>query len=178
MLALRLLAYWALVFPTDVDFAPGVGATGFVLVGPLEIGASASGESQLFNYNRWGVASHLGLRAPLGRLELDAAATLGYTGMHHGGPSVLGANPGTSGDTPFVGGRAGIEYAVYRSEDEEERVSLGLIFNYEHDLSQYTQQYSYEDTGWLSDEVQTYTDSARIGMDRIAVQIAAGIGFN
>lgn len=178
MFALRLLAFGALVWPTDAGFAPGFGGAGFLLVGPLEVGASASAETALFTYNRLSIASHLGLRAPIDRLELDAAATLGYSDMRNGKPGLLSDNPGATGGSAFVGARAGAEYAVFRSASRKVQIVVAVVFSYEHDLSQYTQAYRYEETGWLSDEPTTYDDSARIGMDRVAILIGAGIGFN
>lgn len=178
MLALRLLSYLALVVPSDVAPAPGLGGTAFVLVGPLQVGGSVDGEIAPFSYARWGLSSHLGLRVPIDRVELDVAATLGYGEMNNGGPGLLTSDPGAHGSAAFVGGRGGMTFVVFRTDNRATQLNLALILNYERDLHQYVQHYTYEDTGWFSGETYTSEGSARIGMNRTAIQLGLGLGFN
>jgi len=168
------------LLPTDPQGgAGGVATTGFVLVGPVELGATLSVETQLLGCNRAGAAAHAGLRVPIDRFEIDAAATLGGAGMLTG-VGLLSDDPGASGSIGFVGGRGGVDFRLFRSRSGKVQLSLTAAFSYEHDLAPYTVRYTYEETGWLGsdDEVYVREASHRIGMDRAAVMLGVGLGLN
>lgn len=179
---LRLYAFAMGVVPLEEDAGvPGIGTNGFLLMGPFEVGATLSAEMTL-GYRRAGIGTHAGLRIPLASFELEAAGTLGGSWLHMDG-SLLSEDPGAGGSIGFVGGRASIDYVFHRAESSGSQASIALAFSYEHDLEPYTVEYTYvDDGGWgwgsYDDEPSVQRAHKRIGMDRMAIMLALGIGFN
>jgi hypothetical protein len=175
----RVDLYAMLVREREGDMAPGFGAAGFFLFGPLELGANASLETQLIGYSRAQVAADAGLRARFDQAELDAAAVLGAAWMHVSG-AFLSDDPGASGGIGFVGGRCGATFLVGTGKDESTRASLGLMLSIEHDLSRYTVTYSYIDSPWFDLEGSPPVErvaTVEIGQDRAALLLAVTLGF-
>jgi len=180
LLPLRLYVFAMGVVPHGEDTGvPGIGASGFLLLGPFEMGATLTGETSIIGYHRAGLGMHAGLRVPIGRFELDAAATLGGAWQTMDG-SFLSDDPGASGSIGFVGGRAGVDYVFHRSDSTGTQASLALTFSHEQDIEPYTVEYTYvEDSSWLWDSEPTVqTGRKRIGLDRTAIMLALGIGFD
>ena len=180
---LRLYVLGMALLPTEPQGgAGGAAAAGFVLLGPFELGATLSAETQLFGYHRAGAAAHAGLRVPIERfdLELDAAATLGGAAVRMG-PGLLSDDPGAGGSIGFVGGRGGVGLQVFRSGSGNVQLSLSAAFSYEHDLARYTVHYTYaQRDGWFGagEEIGIANGSKRIGMDRAALMLGVGLGVN
>lgn len=176
----RLDLYGLLARTDEGDVAPGFGSTGFLLVGPLELGLSAGIESQLIGYHRAGLAALFGMRARLARVELDAAASAGVAWMH-AGAGLLNDDPGAGGGIAFVGGRAGVSHAFFVSDDGRRRASLGLSLGYEHDLAPYDVTYRYTETPWLTfdgdSEPYERTSTVTIGTSRAILALMITLGF-
>lgn len=180
---LRFYAFGMAVVPNDEDSgAAGIGTSAFLLAGPFEVGATLSGETTLIGYHRAGLGAHAGLRIPIARIELEAAATLGGAWLRMDG-NFLTDDPGASGSIGFVGGRGGVDYVIYRSARGRSHGSLALVVSYEHDLEPYTVEYTYvEESSWSWGSSETEptveTSHKRIGMNRAALILAFGIGFD
>ena len=178
-LPVRLEGYLLAVHADDAGWAGGLGTSGFLFLGPLELGLSLTGESQLIGYSRFGLAPHVGLAAQLGAFDLDAAATAGGA-FTYSGHELLSDDPGASGVIAFVGGRGGVRWLVSSSRDDRTHGGIGLLFFYEHDLSPYTVTYRYQERSWLfpSSEATERTGSVRIGTFRIALLLSAIARFD
>jgi hypothetical protein len=166
-----------LVRSEDAGWAPGMRVTGLLLLGPVELGLTAGGETQLFGYTRSGVAALAGLRVRLGAWELDAAALLGsaYT---HTGHALLDDDPGAGGWVESAGARAGVSWLPLRSENGGTNAGLGLSLSYERDLDPRVIGYSYTECGlsWECGGVQS--KSVTLGTQRLAVHFVVVLALD
>ena len=172
---LQFLAY--LTYAEHDGFAPGIGGTAFVLLGPLELGLSTMGETQVAGYSRAQFAVHAGARLRSSRLELDLAGTFGGAAIYHAG-EIFGDRPDAGGTVSFVGGRAGASLPLFVAKGGHMRFGVGLALTYEYDLSPYreTAVYSpYDD--WYGDPARE-TSTYWIGTQRGAVQVAFMFGMD
>lgn len=181
IIAWRLQVYPMLVHADDEGFAVGVGTTAFMLLAPIELGASVGAETQALGYSRASVAAHLGLRGQLERIELDGAVTAGLSAVHTPG-GFLNDDPGASGGIGFMGGRVGFGYRLVTFGRSATHLSLGCALSYEHDLNPYEVTYTYQDTPWFSFDGDTSpyerAASATIGSNRIALMLAITLGID
>jgi hypothetical protein len=175
---LRLSGSLYFVHAADAGWSPGLDATGLILLGPLELGLSASGKTQALGYSRAGVAAVAGLRLRVDDVELDVAGTLGLAAIHTRFDAILGDDPGASGGVEVVGWRGSVSWLPLTADHGCTRAGFALFASYDVDLNPYVVTYSYTETSWLSDEVSERTAMATIGTKRFALHAAIVVGFD
>lgn len=162
----------------DQGAAPGIGGSCFVLFGPIELGLSATAESQIFGYSRVELAAVGGFRVRLARFEFDLGALAGIGRMHVHQGWVLSDDPGVSGGVEFVGGRAGIAFALTKTREACSRACLALIASFERDLDARTVTYSYTSENWLFGGESQESVTTTLGGSHAALQLAAAFGLD
>jgi hypothetical protein len=175
---LRAEAGFDLVRAEDAGWAPGLRATGLLLLGPLELGLTAAAETQMiFGYTREGVASLAGLRTRVRAWELDAAALLGVAHTHTAS-DLLGGDPGAGGWVESAGARAGVSWLSLRSENGDTNAGLGLDVSYERDLDPRVIAYSYTECGLSWECGGAQSKSVTLGTQRLAVHFAVVLALD
>jgi hypothetical protein len=174
------------VSPSDVSFRGGLGgfsdpgdgggvllqASGLYRLGPLGLGAQLEGGATVFEYGYSGVGALAGVALrPDARVRVEVLGTFGgrhYSGVGRG---FLNDDPGVSGDTTYVGARAGAAYLFGTNTNHTE---LGLYGGVDEDLSRETKTSRYTSTSWFGGESTTQESQHTIGTRRYSLLVAVG----
>ena len=139
-----------------------VGGLALVRVGLFEIGSSFDASGLVSSKTGGGMAIGVGSR---GR-EIHAFGwdMLGEAGLHqhHAAKGLLSDDPGASATIPYAGLRLGVSWAL-GGPQAHLRGRHGLWLYGNVDLSSVTKHYTYQEKGWLSDNVRQAEGTAVVG---------------
>jgi hypothetical protein len=137
-----------------------VGALALARVGPLEGGASFACSGLFSSRIGGGLALGVGGHRP-GGLGFDVLGELGLN-QHHVAGNLLSSDPGATGSVPYLGLRAGADWA-FGSPDAIAHPTLGLWAFARADLGQSNASYTFTESGWFSGRSESQQGSARLG---------------
>ncbi len=122
-----------------------------------------------------GVGATVGLGFEWKRVELNALGEVGahvYEGI---GSKFLFDDPGAKGTLIYEGMRASFGYVLRRRRSD--RFVLSAFGFWNRDLKSVERSYSYEETGWFSDEVTIQEASHRVGQSPWGAGLSLGVKY-
>lgn len=149
-----------------------IGATALYRLGPVAVGGQFEGGGALFDYGFMGVGALGGVSLrPSTKLRVELLGTYGHHSYSGVGRGFMSDDPGVSGDSAYVGARAGASVIV---GEKATHLEVGMYGGYDDDLSRDVKTSRYTSTGWFGDSSEQESEHT-VGTKKYSLVVAVGM---